>query len=161
MLYVLNEETTNSGLPMTRAQTFSGVLGNYIQINSISDSSSPSGTIQYNYTIIAQVPSGVYIKLGYEYPAVTQTTGEMTTTATTTGTWIKTVTKKGLYSNYQSRLQLTSYSYSEMEILSNKFAYPSSQTFYHEVTKLEEVDDKSLSTALILGSLLYGGPSAK
>lgn len=48
-----------------------------------------------------------------------------------------------------------------MEILSNKFAYPSSQTFYHEVTKLEEVDDKSLSTALILGSLLYGGPSAK
>lgn len=79
------------------------VIDSYIRVNSLSTS---HRSIIFNYTVLATIPSGFTIRMGYEYPAVTRT-----------GQYYRTKTN---YSNNKLHVELT--------IWQSKAAYDRSET---------------------------------
>lgn len=109
------------------------VMGNYLSISSVTSSAEK---ITVNYRIIAKVPSGASLKLGYEYPAVAKTEGGfINLSSKNPGVYNHTFTTKKLNCQVRAYSQLDARTYQEKNNLKTFSMYPTTtKTQYHTVT---------------------------
>lgn len=127
-------------------------------------STSISGTsIDVYYRVIALVPSGASLYVGYEYPSITRTSGSsISLMGKSVGTYHAYFTSKGLRCYSQTYASFLAGSYSEKKAYSTYLAFNTSSGYgYHTVTSAEATVKKlSLTAAGIFTTLSFPSGSA-
>lgn len=95
-------------------EAVNGMIDNYVTANSTTMSSS---TVPVNYTVKAILPSGASLRVGYEYPAVTQTAGTFANIQNTVGTHVKSFSGPFLSCQMRAKFTFSANSYSENKVL--------------------------------------------
>ena len=134
------------------------LLDQYLRVNSVSYSR-PVMTI--NYTILAIVPSGASLVLGYEFPAVTRTSGEtIQLSGKSTGTYTKTFNVRGLICAVRASSIFTARDYSASQVYAT-YNYTSDRyTDYHIVSAAEAIGNWAVST-LVPGAIILMFPGSR
>lgn len=101
-------------------------------------------SITVHYRINALVPSGAFLYLGYEYPAITRTSGSfISLNGKAVGSYQASFTSKGLISQSRTYASFSAHSYSEKKTFSPYLAFnTSSNLTYHLVTPSEIFAEK-------------------
>jgi hypothetical protein len=118
-------------------------------------------SITVHYRINALVPSGAFLYLGYEYPAITRTSGSfISLNGKAVGSYQASFTSKGLISQSRTYASFSAHSYSEKKTFSPYLAFnTSSNLTHHLVTPSEIVAGKialtiaTVSTFIVLAKL--------
>jgi hypothetical protein len=118
-------------------------------------------SITVHYRINALVPSGAFLYLGYEYPAITRTSGSfISLNGKAVGSYQASFTSKGLISQSRTYASFSAHSYSEKKTYSTYLAFNTSSSLtHHLVTPSEIVAGKialtiaTVSTFIVLAKL--------
>lgn len=95
-------------------EAINGMIDSYVTANSTTMSSS---TVSVNDTVKAILPSGASLRVGYEYPAVTQTAGTFANIQNTVGTHVKSFSGPFLSCQMRAKFTFSANSYSENKVL--------------------------------------------
>lgn len=122
----------------------SAIIDAYLRVISCATS---YRSIVLNYEVLAIVPSGAYLTIGYDYPEVTRTNGERITIGSTKGTFTKTITTKGLMCGVRVNAKITARDFMDTKTIKNYMDAPSGRkTVYHTVTVGEALGSFAVST---------------
>jgi len=107
-------------------------------------------SIYVYYRIKALVPSGAFLRVGYEYPASTRTSGgSISLSSKPTGTHQTVFSSKGLRCYSRTYASFSAYSYSEKKVYSTYLAFNTdSGNTYHTVTSADAIANKITLTAM-------------
>jgi hypothetical protein len=105
-------------------------------------------SITVHYRINALVPSGAFLYLGYEYPAITRTSGSfISLNGKAVGSYQASFTSKGIISQSRTYASFSAHSYSEKKTYSTYLAFNTSSSLtHHLVTPAEIVAGKIVLT---------------
>lgn len=95
-------------------EAINGMIDSYVTANSTTMSSS---TVSVNDAVKAILPSGASLRVGYEYPAVTQTAGTFANIQNTVGTHVKSFSGPFLSCQMRAKFTFSANSYSENKVL--------------------------------------------
>lgn len=91
-----------------------GMIDSYVTANSTTMTSS---AVTVNYTVNAIIPSGASLRVGYEYPAIVQTSGSFVSVERTTGTYTKTFNGPFLRCQLRTKFRFVARDYTENKVI--------------------------------------------
>lgn len=113
----------------------SSLISSYVTVTSVTKSGT---TTTVNYKIIATVPSGASINLGYEFPAVTRTAGKsILISGKAKGSYSETFTIPALMCQHRVFSKLTARNYSETKVWALYNFSTAKSVDYHTITAAE------------------------
>jgi hypothetical protein len=127
-----SNSTTLDGRSLSASLTSSSLLNTYVRSNSVTTSSS---SISVNYTVLAIIPSGASIYVGYIYPASTRTSGGSSLSSRSKGTYTKSFSGPFLPCGVRVQFKMTASSYNETKALKTYINLTGSSTKSFEITQ--------------------------
>lgn len=129
---------------MASGETIRGLIDGYVTANRTTMTSS---TVSVNYTVKAIVPSGSTLRVGYEYPASTQTSGELVNIQNSLGTYTKTFSGPFLPCQMRAKFNFIAGSYTENKVLKTRMNI-SGGTGYKTITA-SDVNRHNFSVVIV------------
>ena len=127
-----SNSTALNGLSLSASLTSSSLLSTYVRSNSVTTSSS---SISVNYTVLATIPSGASIYVGYIYPSVTRTSGASSLSSRSKGTYTKSFSGSFLPCGIRVQFKMTASTYNETKPLKTYINLTGSSTKSFEITQ--------------------------
>jgi hypothetical protein len=130
------KQSANTNLNSVAAYAASALIDTYMSVTSVNR---VNQSVTIKYKILALIPSGVTLKLGYEFPAVVRTSGVSENQyGKSIGSYTKTYSIPALMCQSRIIANLNANTYSESKVYTTyNYSSPSKVTDYHLVTAAE------------------------
>ena len=151
-----SNSTTLDGRSLSASLTSSSLLSTYVRSNSVTTSSS---SISVNYTVLAIIPSGASIYVGYIYPASTRTSGGSSLSSRSKGTYTKSFSGPFLPCDIRVQFKMTASSYSETKPLKTYINLTGNSTESFEITQ-SHVNANQINVNIAAIALIFAGSGA-
>lgn len=137
----------NTSVPSNNISMYASttsIINTYLKVSSCTTS---YRKIKLSYEVLAIVPSGAHLTIGYDYPEVTRTTGERINIGSSKGTFSETIETKGLICGVRVNAKISARDFSDTVSIKKYLDAPSGKkTSYHTVTTSDVVGSIILST---------------